>query len=61
MEIRLVDSLTAPVEPGAQAGKAILTVNGEGVVSVPLILREGAPPLTFDWFLRQVMGAYLTA
>ena len=61
MEIRLVDSLTAPVEPGAQAGEAILTVNGEGVVSVPLILREGAPPLTFDWFLRQVMGAYLTA
>ena len=41
--------------------KIDLTVNGEGVVSVPLILREGAPPLTFDWFLRQVMGAYLAA
>lgn len=61
LRIRLVDGLTAPVEPGAQAGKAILTVNGEGVVSVSLILREGASPLTFDWFLRQVMGAYLTA
>lgn len=61
LKIRLVDGLTAPVEPGAQAGEAILTVNGEGVVSVSLILREGASPLTFDWFLRQVMGAYLTA
>ena len=61
LRIRLVDGLTAPVEAGAQAGEAILTVNGEGVVSVPLILREGASPLTFDWFLRQVMGAYLTA
>ena len=61
LKICLVDGLAAPVEPGAQAGKAILTVNGEGVVSVSLILREGAPPLTFDWFLRQVMGAYLAA
>lgn len=61
LEIRLADSLPAPVEAGAAAGEAVLTVNGERVRTVSLIAREGTASLTFDWFLRQVMGAYLTA
>ena len=43
------------------AGEAVLTVNGERVASVPLLVSEGAGPLTFGWFLKRVMQAYLAA
>ena len=59
LDLRLTDSLTAPVEPGTPAGEAVLVVNGEIVSSVPLFTREGAEPLTLGWFFRRVMGAYL--
>ena len=59
LDLRLADSLTAPVEPGTPAGEAVLVVNGEIVSSVPLFTREGAEPLTLGWFFRRVMGAYL--
>ena len=58
LTIRLADSLTAPVSPGAAAGEALLTVNGERVRTAPLLTGEGAEPLTFRWFFRQVMEAY---
>ena len=61
LDIRLVDALTAPVEPGTPAGEAVLTVNGQPVKTVPLVIREVAPSLTFGWFLRRVMEAYLAA
>ena len=61
MVIRLEDSLAAPVEAGTPVGEAILTVNGERVKAVPLIVREGATPLTFDWFVRWVMEAYIAS
>ncbi len=61
LTIRLADSLAAPVSPGSEAGEAILTVNGETVKSVPLIVEEGAQPLTFSWFFTRVMEAYLAS
>ena len=61
LDIRLIPGLIAPVEAGAQAGEAVLTVNGESVKAVPLIVGEEAPPLTFPWFLKRVLRGYLTA
>ena len=61
LTIRLVDSLAAPVSPGTDVGKALLTVNGEPVKSVPLFVQEGAQPLTFRWFFKRVMEAYLAS
>ena len=61
LTIRLADSLAAPVTPGTAAGEALLTVNGERVKAVPLILEEGAEPLTFRWFCIRVMEAYLAS
>ena len=59
LEIRLSDGLAAPVKPGTEAGEALLTVNGKTVQAVPLIVQEGAEPLTFSWFLRKVTEGYL--
>ena len=59
--IRLSETLTAPVAAGARIGEAVLTVHGERVVSVPLIAREGAEPLSFRWFFKRVTEGYLTA
>lgn len=61
LDIRLAPGLIAPVEAGAKGGEALLTVNGETVVTLPLIVGEGAPPLTFRWFLKRVLRGYLTA
>lgn len=61
LTFRLAQTLAAPVEAGAQAGEAVLMVNGEMVQAVPLIVREGAPSLTFQWFLKRVLRWYLTA
>ena len=61
LDVRLADSLAAPVEPGAEAGKAVLTVNGEPVATVSLYVKEGARPFTFGWFLRKVTEAYLAS
>ena len=61
LDVRLTDSLAAPVEPGAAAGDAVLTVNGEPVRTVPLAVREGADELTFGWFFREVTEAYLAS
>ena len=61
LTIRLADSLAAPVTPGTAAGEALLTVNGERVKAVPLIVEEGAEPLTFRWFCIRVMEAYLAS
>ena len=61
LTFRLAQTLAAPVEAGAQAGEAVLMVNGEMVQAVPLIVGEGAPPLTFRWFLKRVLRGYLTA
>ena len=61
LAIRLSETLTAPVAAGARIGEAVLTVHGERVVSVPLIAREGAEPLSFRWFFRRVTEGYLTA
>ena len=61
LDIRLHDALTAPVEPGTIVGEAALLVNGEGIRTVPLLSREGASSLSFDWFLQRVMGAYIAA
>jgi D-alanyl-D-alanine carboxypeptidase (penicillin-binding protein 5/6) len=61
LDIRPFPGLAAPVEAGAAAGEAVLSVNGEPVKTVLLIVREGAPPLTYGWFLKRVMGGYLTA
>ena len=61
LDVRLRDGLAAPVEPGAVAGEAVLTVNGESVASVPLLVSEGARPLTFRWFLQRVTEAYFAA
>ena len=58
LDIRLAGSLTAPVEPGESVGEAVLTVNGERVAAVPLIVEEGAAVLSFGWFFRRVMEAY---
>ena len=54
-----VDIITysAGVAPDA----ALLTVNGERVKAVPLIVEEGAEPLTFRWFCIRVMEAYLAS
>ena len=61
LAIRLSETLTAPVAAGARIGEAVLTVHGERVVSVPLIAREGAEPLSFRWFFKRVTEGYLTA
>ena len=61
LTFHLAQTLAAPVETGAAAGEAVLWINGEPVGKVPLIISEGAPPLTFDWFLKRVMRRYLTA
>ncbi len=61
LDVRLVKSLAAPVAVGTGAGEAVLTVNGARVKAVPLQTHEGAGLLTFSWFLRRVMGAYLAA
>ena len=61
LDIRLPDSVTAPVARSQELGEAILTVNGERVKAVPLIAREGASPLTFGWFFREVTKAYLAS
>ena len=61
LDIRLIPGLIAPVEAGTKAGEAILTVNGESVKTVPLIVREGVSSLTFRWFLKRVLRGYLTA
>ena len=61
LDIRLLGSLAAPVEPGVPAGEAILMVNGEGVKAIPLVVEEGAEPLTFAWFFREVTERYLAS
>ena len=61
LDVRLIASLAAPVAPSDGAGEAVLTVNGEPVRTVPLIVREGAAPLTFGWFLRKVAEGYLVS
>ena len=61
LDIRLAEGLAAPVEPGAEVGKAILTVNGQQVEAVPLYAEEGAGPLTFGWFFKRVADGYLAA
>ena len=61
LDIRLPEALAAPVPPGSAAGKAVLVVNGERTASVPLFAGEGAEPLTFGWFSRRVMQAFLAA
>lgn len=61
LAIRLTDGLAAPVDPGMIVGEAVLTVNGEQAASVPLLVSEGAQPLTFRWFLRRVTEAYFAA
>ena len=61
LDIRLADELTAPVGPGTEAGEAVLTVRGERVKAVPLIVEEGASPLTFGWFFTRVIEAYFTS
>ena len=61
LDIRLTEAMTAPVPPGATAGEAVLTVNGERIMTVPLAVKEGAAPLTFGWFFREVMRAYVAA
>ena len=59
LDLTLAPALTAPVEPGTAAGEAVLTIDGQRVMTVPLIVREGARSLTFDWFFRKVMEAYI--
>ena len=61
LDIRLADSLAAPVKPGASAGEAVLVVNGERIEAVPLSVEEGAEPLTFGWFFREVTQRYLVS
>ena len=61
LDIRLPDSVTAPVARSQELGEAILTVNGERVKAVPLIAREGASPLTFGWFMRRVLEGYIAS
>lgn len=61
LDIRLAETVAAPVDPGAAAGEAVLTVNGERVMTAALHLAEGAQPLTFDHFVQRVMEAYLAA
>ena len=61
LEIRLADSLPAPVKAGAAAGEAVLTVNGERVKTVPLIVREGTASLTFSRFFQKVIEAYIVS
>ena len=61
LEHRLAKVLIAPVAPGTAAGEAVLTVNGEPVKSVHLIVSEGAEPLSFGWFVHRVMERYLTS
>ena len=61
LEIRLADSLPAPVEAGAAAGEAVLTVNGERVRTVSLIVREGTASLTFGRFFQEVIEAYIVS
>ena len=61
VDVHLADSLAAPVTAGTTVGEAVLTVNGEPVRTVPLLVREGAPSLTFDWFFRRIMEGYLAS
>ncbi len=61
LDVRLMETLAAPVLQGTIAGEAVLTINGEKVKSVPLIVSEGAPALTFRWFFHRVITAYLAS
>ncbi len=61
LDIQLTGSLAAPVEAGAAAGEAVLRINGEAVKTVPLIVREGALPLTFGWFWKRIMEAFVAS
>lgn len=60
LDIRLLDRLAAPVDPGRPAGEAVLIINGQQVKAIPLAVEEGAEPLTFGWFFREVTERYLT-
>ena len=61
LDIHLWDGLAAPVLPGSIAGEAVLTINGTRVQAVPLVTEEGASPLTFSWFFKRVIQAFLAA
>ena len=61
LETRLEETMAAPVAPAATAGEAVLTVNGTQVALVELIVKEGAKPLPFGWFFKQVMWAFMAA
>ena len=61
LEIRLAEGLTAPIRAGDRAGEAVLAVNGQRIITVPLAVSEGAAPLTFGWFFRRVTERYLAS
>ena len=61
LDFHLAESLAAPVKPGAEAGEAILTVNGRRVRTVLLLAKEGAEPLTFRRFFERVAEAYIAS
>ena len=59
LDVRLPEGLAAPVGRDDTVGEAVLTVNGARVQTVPLLAGEGAAPLTFDWFFKRVMEAFM--
>ena len=52
-------TLAAPVACGTEVGRVTVRVNGQVVLSAPLVTSEGAERLTYPYYLRQVVRRLL--
>ncbi len=53
------EPLSAPVAHGTEVGRVTIRVNGEVVLSGPLVTAEGAERLTYPYYLREVLRRML--
>lgn len=47
-QVKMADSLSAPVSKGAPAGEVIVSVDGKEVKRIPLVTKKAVPRLTFS-------------